>query len=223
MPAEIFTKTSKDVSDRVLATFGDTSGAQIDEATMLRWINDGQQEIVNNNAILKDVKLSNVVAGTAEYSFPADRVQYIEAVYINGRPIKNLSPQETREYILTQDPSKAAVAEVPDVWYERAGVITFYPTPNKSFSNGLKLEYVKMPSAITGIGGDHVLNVPDRYLNELVNYCIAQALELDENYAAAEYKSKQFRDGLNRLSQKENVSQVDLYVQVMPDPDDYRV
>jgi hypothetical protein len=25
------------------------------------------------------------------------------------------------------------------------------------------------------------------------------------------------------LSQKENVSQIDLYVQIMPDPDDYRV
>jgi hypothetical protein len=223
MPAEIFTKTSKDVADRVRATFGDTSGAQIDDATLLRWINDGQQEIVNNNPILKASKLATVTAGIGEYSFPSDRVQYIEAVYVNGRPIRNLSPQETREYILSQDPSKSAVADIPEIWYERAGIISFYPIPNKDYVNGLKLEYVKMPVAVPGIGGDHILSIPDRYLNELVNYCITQALELDENYAAAEYKNRQFRDGLNRLSQKENISQTDLYVQVMPDPDDYRV
>jgi hypothetical protein len=223
MPAEIFTKTSKDVGDRVRAIFGDTSGAQIDDETLLRWINDGQQEIVNNNAILKASKMTNITSGIAEYSFPSDRVQYIEAIYVNGRPIKNMSPQETREYILSQDPSKSAVADIPEVWYERAGVITFYPTPNKDYTNGLKLEYVKMPTAINGIGQDHILSIPDRYLNELVNYCTTQALELDENYAAAEYKNRQFRDGLNRLSSKENISQIDLYVQVMPDPDDYRV
>lgn len=223
MAAEIFTKTSKDVADRVRAIFGDTSGAQIDDETMLRWINDGQQEIVNNNAILKDTKITSIVAGTSDYSFPTDRVQYIEAVYVDGRPIKNLSPQETREYILSQDPSKSAVADVPEVWYERAGLISFYPTPNKDFVNGFKLEYVKMPTAVTSIATDRILSVPDRYLNELVNYCTAQALELDENYTAAEYKSKQFRDGLDRLSMKENISQFDLYVQVMPDPDDYRV
>jgi hypothetical protein len=219
MPAEIFTKTSKDVGDRVRAIFGDTSGAQIDDETLLRWINDGQQEIVNNNAILKAVKLTNVVAGTAEYSFPADRVQYIEAVYVNGRPIKNLSPQETREYILTQDPSKSAVADIPEVWYERAGVITFYPKPNKNITNGLKLEYIKSPTMLTSLGS--AVGIPDRYFNELVNYTISQALEADENYEAAGYKLQQFRSGLDRLNLKDNLSQIDLYQQIMPDPDDY--
>lgn len=223
MPAEIFTKTSKDVADRVRVIFGDTSGAQIDDEALLRWINDGQQEIVNNNAILKDTKITDITAGVADYSFPSDRVQYIEAIYVNGRPVKNMSPQETREYILSQDPNKSAVADIPEVWYERAGVITFYPTPNKDFVNGFKLEYVKMPAAVLGISANDLLSIPDRYLNELVNYCTVQALELDENYSAAEYKARQFRDGLNRLSMKENVSQIDLYVQVMPDPDDFRV
>jgi len=222
MPAEIFTKTTRDVADRIRALFGDTSGAQIEDTVLLNWINDGQQEIVNNNAILKATKFADVTAGTSDYSFPSDKVQYIEAIYVNGRPIKNLSPQEYREYILAQDPNKAATAEIPEVWYERSGTITFYPTPNKNFTNGLKLEYVKMPSPVTAINSVTILSIPDRYLNELVNYCMSQALELDENYIAAQYKLGQFRDGLNRLSMKENISQIDLYVQVMPDPDDHR-
>jgi len=50
-----------------------------------------------------------------------------------------------------------------------------------------------------------------------------QALELDENYTGAELKRNQFREGLDRQSQKENRTQVASYPQVMPDPEDYYV
>lgn len=219
MAAELFTHTALDVITRVKTQFGDTSGAQLNDATIIRWINDGQQEIVNNNAILKDVKTTNIVAGTADYTFPTDKVQYIEALYVDGRPIRNLSPQGAREYIISTDPHSSAVADIPDVWYERAGVITLYPVPQKNFTNGLKLEYVKMPTSVT-ISTD-ILSVPDRYFNELVNYCLAQAHEMDENYTAAQIKSNQFRQGLDRLNLKETISQSDLYPQVLPDPLDY--
>ena len=149
MPAEIFSYTALDVITRVKTQFGDNSGAQLNDATIIRWINDGQQEIVNNNPILKDTKLADIVAGQAEYSFPSDKVQYIEAIYVDGRPVKNLSPQSYRDFILSDDPTTDATSKYPDIWYERAGVITFYPTPNQSFSNGLKLEYVKMPTPVT--------------------------------------------------------------------------
>jgi hypothetical protein len=107
----------------------------------------------------------------------------------------------------------------PEIWYERAGVITFYPVPKENVTNGLKLEYVKVPTNLLAL--NNTLGVPDRYFNELVSYVISQALESDENYDAASYKLRQFRDGLDRLSNKDNVSQIDLYQQILPDPDDY--
>lgn len=219
MPAELFTKHVSDVITRVKTQFGDTSGAQINDEAIIRWINDGQQEIVNNNAILKETKIGNIVANQAEYSFPADKVQYIEALYVEGRPIKNLSPQGARDFILATDPTLTARADYPQLWYERGGIITLYPVPQKSFPNGLKMEYVEMPAPVTGFNDP--LSVPDRYLNELVNYCMVQALEYDENYTAAQYKLGQFRDGLDRLHYKENISQSDLYPVVSPDPADY--
>lgn len=219
MPAELFTKTALDVVQRVKTQFGDNSGAQLTDAAIFRWINDGQQEIVNNNPILKDAKLTNVVAGQAEYTFPTDKVQYIEALYVDGRPIRNLSPQGFREFILTDDPARDATSDYPDVWYERAGVITLYPKPQKSYTNGLKLEYVKMPDEVNSTSDP--LSIPDRYLNELVNYCMMQALEYDENYAAAQAKFSQFREGLDRHNLKENISQSDLYPSVLPDINDY--
>lgn len=223
MPADTFTRTSRDVADRIKASFGDTSGAQITDEMIVRWINDGQQEIVNNNAILKATKFSNIVANQADYNFPEDKVQYIEALYVNGRPVRNVSPQEFREFILKEDPTQQAKSEIPMIWQERAGIITFYPTPQSSFTNGLKMEYVKQPANITVINAIQILSVPDRYLNELVSYVMAQALEMDENFQAAEIKRGQFREGLDRQYLKENVSQIDYYPQVLADPEDYLV
>lgn len=221
MPAETFTKTTVDVSDRVRTIFGDTSGAQVTDAMMIRWINDGQQEIINNNPVLKGTKYTDYTAGTTEYTFPTDSVQFIEAVYVDGRPIKNLSPQEYREYVLEMDPELEALSAYPAIWYERNGVITFYPKGTTTYVNGLKLEYVKTPAAINAISSSTYLTIPDRYLNHLVDYVMSQALELDENYIAAQYKTSQFREGLDRLNQKENISQLDMYPTVMMDPDDY--
>jgi hypothetical protein len=223
MPAETFTKTTQDVADRIKVSFGDVSGSQITDNMIVRWINDGQQEIVNNNAILKDTKYANIVANQADYTFPTDRVQYIEALYVDGRPVKNATPQEFRDFILREDPELIARADIPQVWQERAGIITFYPTPQSNFTNGLKMEFVKQPVPVTAIGPSYLLSVPDRYLNELVNYVMAQALEMDENFNAAELKRGQFREGLDRQYLRENTSQISKYPQVLPDPDDYLV
>ena len=219
MPAEEFSYTGDDVAFRVRSSFGDFSGAQLSDAAILSWINDGQREIVNSNTLLRATKYSNIVAGQQDYTFPEDKVLAIEAVYIEGYPIDNVSPQAAREYILKLDPTKILTADRPEIWYERAGVITFYPVPQKNITNGLKLEYVKMPSNLTAL--NNALSIPDRYFNELVNYTISQALEADENYEAAGYKLQQFRSGLDRLNLKDNLSQIDLYQQIMPDPDDY--
>jgi hypothetical protein len=219
MPAEEFTHTGTDIADRIRGQFGDTSGAQLADAPILRWINDGQREIVNSNPILRATKITDLVAGQQDYSFPSDKVLVIEAVYVNGYPITAISPQEAREYIKTQDPTGIVKADRPDVWWERAGIISFYPVPQTTFTNGLKLEYIKVPTSLTSFS--EVLSIPDRYFNELVNYVMAQALEMDENYDAASFKSAQFRDGLNRLSQKDNVSASELYPSVMPDPQDF--
>ena len=219
MPAEEFSYTGDDVAFRVRSSFGDFSGAQLSDAAILSWINDGQREIVNSNTLLRATKYADIVADQQDYTFPEDKVLAIEAVYVSGYPVENVSPQAAREYIVKLDPEMMLGSSRPEIWYERAGVITFYPVPNTNITNGLKLEYVKYPVSLTALSGD--LGIPDRYFNELVNYVISQALESDENYDAASYKFRQFRDGLDRLNLKDNLSQIDLYQQILPDPDDY--
>lgn len=219
MPAEEFSYVGNDVALRVRSQFGDTSGAQLSDVSLLSWINDGQREIVNSNPILRASKVANLVKDQADYSFPADKVQVIEAIYVDGYPIDNVTPQEAREFIQKADPSAESSAERPQIYYERAGVITFYPKPSKNITNGLKLEYIKSPTMLATLSSP--VGIPDRYFNELVNYVNAQALEMDENYDAANFKHRQFRDGLDRLFTKDSVSQESLYGGVLADPLDY--
>lgn len=219
MPAEEFSFTGNDLAFRVRSQFGDMSGAQLGDPALLSWINDGQREIVNSNPILRDTKITNIVAGQADYSFPSDKVLVVEAIYVSGYPITNMTPQEARAYIKTQDPEAAAKADRPFVWYERGGVITFYPVPQTTITNGLKLEYIKNPTSLASLNS--AISIPDRYFNELVNYVIAQALEMDENYDAASFKHRQFRDGLDRQNLKDTISQDALYPQVLADPLDF--
>lgn len=219
MPAEEFTHTGQDIATRVRSSFGDTSGSQLADSNILLWINDGQREIVNSNPILRASKTTDLLIGQADYTFPSDKVLLVEAIYIDGYPIDNVTPQAAREYIQKSDPTAATTAERPQIWYERAGVITFWPKPNKTIENGLKLEYIKNPTDLVSLAS--TVGVPDRYFNELVNYVIAQSLEMDENYDAANYKLGQFRNGLDRLFTKDSVSQDSLYPSVLPDSGDY--
>ena len=219
MPAEEFSYTGDDVAFRVRSSFGDFSGAQLSDAAILSWINDGQREIVNSNTLLRATKYANIVANQQDYSFPNDKVLAIEAIYVDGYPVQNVSPQAAREYILKLDPSLLLDAVRPELWYERAGIITLYPVPRQNITNGLKLEYLKYPVSLSTLSSS--LDIPDRYFNELVTYVTSQALEADENYDAASYKLRQFRDGLDRLNLKDNLSQIDLYQSILPDPDDY--
>lgn len=219
MPAETFTLKGLDVSIRVKGQFGDTSGAQVTDDAILRWINDAQREIVNHNFLLRDTKYADIMKGQHDYSFPEDKVLAIEALYVDGHPIEAVSVQQAREFALSRDPDFLRSENVAHIWYERAGIITLYPAPAMNIPNGLKIEYLKTPTPLTVM--TDTLGVPDRYFNELVSYVLAQAMEMDENFSAATFKMSQFREGLNRLSYKDNMNQTDLYYTVTPDPEDF--
>lgn len=83
----------------------------------------------------------------------------------------------------------------------------------------MKLEYIKSPTSLSALSS--AVGIPDRYFNELVNYVLAQSLEMDENYSAAQFKHRQFRDGLDRQNLKDTISQDSLYSGVLPDANDY--
>lgn len=210
MPAEIFTRTGSEVAERVKRQFGDPDGRQITDYDILLWINTSQQDIISQNPILKDTATTNVVSGQDLYTYPDDRVQYIEALHYDGTPLQYYSFQEAQTYILSTIPEGEQIESVkPQIWYERAGNIYLYPKPKENIADGLRLFFVKQPADLESLA--ETLSVPDRYFQRVIDLVLARAYQLDENWEAAQYKQQEYVNAMGLLANQENVVQANTY------------
>jgi hypothetical protein len=196
------TYTAGDVATYVKRQFGDESAVQITDEDIWRWINIGQIEILNKNPILKGRAETNIIVGQYEYTLPVD-VLSIQSIRYNGSPLDTMSFQEAEAYILNQDPGRTQKG-TPAFWYEWAGLINLYPTPDISLTDGLVIYYVAMPVNVTQT--TDILSIPDRYYNTLLHAVLQQAYELDEDWTASGNKANQFESGINNLAEEENNS-----------------
>lgn len=215
MAAELYTKTGTDVAKSVKRQFGDPDGRQITDQDIIEWINHVQQDIVNKNPLLKNVAETDVVAGQDVYTYPSQRVQYIEAIHFDGVPLEAYSFQEAELYILGRIKDNEPFTRVddkPKIWYEREGTVYLYPKPPADITNGLRMFYTAQPEEITTLSS--TLSIPDRYFPRLVEHVLAHAYQLDENWEAARYKQAEYIDGMETLANQENVSKTNTYASV---------
>jgi hypothetical protein len=211
------------VSDRVRRTFGDEASVQITDDDVIRWINDAQLQIsVDNPELLEAVATTNIVSGQADYTLPTDLNTLRSLMYNNFR-IRSLTFNEFNEYI---DGFKAPVGQggygnsTPEVFMMYGSTVTLFPTPNKNITDGLRIYYAKHPAAVTTMGDS--LGVPVRYHNSVVEFCLKQAYELDENPDMVAFKSNEFATQMQKLKDQEKQT-TEYYprITVLPQDDMY--
>lgn len=200
------TRTAGQVMQAVKRKFGDESGVQLEDADLLAWINDSQDAIVNKNKILKAKSILSLAEGVSTYSFPTDNVQQIDSVLVDGRRIPNMSVSQAEETISQQDP-RGVVSGFPQFWYEWAGELTFWPKPDEGGS--LTLRYSAKPTPVTS--ADSLLSLPDTYYQDVVNYVLKQAYEMDENESMMQVKGQEFEASLLARSEEERTAQTMTY------------
>lgn len=210
-----------DVATRVRRTFGDDSGVQITDDDIIRWINDAQLQIVTDNEeLLETVATANIVATQADYTLPTDLNTLRSLMYNNFR-IRSLSFAEFNEYI---DGFKAPVSGggygngKPEVFMVFGSTVTLFPTPDTSITNGLRIYYAKYPSSVGTLADG--LGVPDRYHLSVVEYCMSQANELDENLEMAAYKKNSFDSQVQKLKNQEKQTTTEYYPTITTLPED---
>lgn len=207
-----------EIATRVKRQFGDESGAQIQDADIIRWVNDGQREIAWNNDILQKRATAATVANQADYSLPTDILR-LRSVKYQGMPLKGVHLQEADELLGNYETPSQVPTGVPTTFWVFAQTLHLYPTPSVGGATDLILYYTRNPSDVT-VTGDSP-DIPTQYHNRIVEYCIAQAYELDDNLNAAQVKLNQFQGGLERSKGEADFVPQDVYPSITSVDGDY--
>lgn len=215
--AEKSTKTGTNLADEAKVMFGDVDEVQATDADWLRWINNGQREIVAVNPILQDTVLHDITAGTNTYSYPADYIQYIQQLYYDGVPLTSYSYNEAIEYLLRE--GTPTTTGTPIIWYTWAQQIILYPTPDETLASGLRIDFVRIPTDLTALTDP--IDLPDRYYQTLLDYVLGRVHELDENPEMSSLKRNDFAEGLGKLSEQENKVRINSYPTITVRPEDF--
>lgn len=190
-----------EIALRVKRQFGDEAGIQVTDPDIFRWINDAQREIAASNDLLQTVATTAVIPGQQTYALPSD-ILLLRSVHYQGSKLRPLTSREAEEYLVD-----GLASGRPTHFWSWANQINLYPQPDTSDPDDMKIFYTRQPTAITTVNDTPEL--PLEYHNRIVEYCLAQAYELDENWAAAQQKSQQFSAGVVDMKGKEEV--VDYY------------
>lgn len=211
----------QDVVTRVKRIFGDENAAQITDDDIIRWINDAQEKVVlENEGLMETTSTANIVQDQMEYDVPAD-FNILRSLKFKGYRIKPMSLAEFNEYIDGYSaapgvsPYGPGIPEIFTVWDNK---ITLFPKPSENVTNGLTIYYIKHPASVGTLADS--LTVPLQYHNTIVNYCLQQAYELDEDFQKAETKKIAIADDLMKLNDRNKWISQEYYPRITTLPED---
>ncbi|HET7713016.1 MAG TPA: DUF6682 family protein [Patescibacteria group bacterium] len=174
-----------DIATRVRNQFGDDAGVQIDDAKIMRWINDAMREIALNNSLLEVKATTAAVKDQSNYGLPTNMLA-LHTIRYDGVKLKKVSIAEADDLF---ENAGAAASGTPRYFWKEASDFILYPKPDNNTSV-VTIVYTRVPVEVTAVGNTPEL--PVQYHNRIVEYCIAQAAELDDNPQLAQMKMQQF-------------------------------
>jgi hypothetical protein len=204
-------KTVQNVATDVRRTFGDEASVQVTDADIIRWTNSAQQEINLANKVLRAAATADVTGGDSTYTLDPLKIVSIVSIHYNGAKLEARTFQDAEEYIMKNDPQKL-VSSDPVLWYEWAGIINLYPVPQADAPQSLIIYYIAEPPTLASLSDPLV--VPDTYYENVLQFVLSKAYELDEDSPQASYKLGQFSSRLTELADQEDANQLATYPRI---------
>lgn len=204
----------QDVVTRVRRVFGDEAAVQVTDEDIFRWINDGQVEIVKNNAeALQTTSTMNLVANQATYALPSDllllrSLRYKFSDMLSYSALIYKSMQQFDETIDGWD-GTAQSAGHPNYFTQYNNSVVLFPTPDRASTAGLKLLYNKTPTDVSALSD--AISLPLIYHNTIFKYCLWQASMLDEDYDPAVMHQSNFQNDITLLQKRETTEATATY------------
>jgi hypothetical protein len=197
------TRTWGLVAANVKRTFGDESGAQLEEGDLVRWINQGQYEIARANKVLKARGQTMTAPGQSTYSPVLSReIQQIESLRYGKI---RLVPTEftTIDANLEEYPEDAKGD--PRLWYKWGNDIVLWPAPKASVL--LDIYFTAAPKTYDVFDPARVLEIPDNYYLPLIDFVMARAHEMDDNAAGQQVSTQLYAERLASMNDEERGGQ----------------
>lgn len=215
---ETFSYTGTQLAAEVKSQFGDTGSVQINDALILRWINNGQRQIAASNPWNEKVFTTNLLADQAVYDLNtlmgALRVMNFSAVVAQDHKIDVIPWAEYQSKIASMQLAEGGERR-PVLASEYGNQLTLWPSPGTTVVDGLVVYYVAWPDDLVNIGDP--LTIPDRFYNALSDYVLAKALQLDENFEASAQVREQADQALAAEFQRDKMNPTDYYASVTYD------
>jgi hypothetical protein len=209
---ETFTRTGTQLATEVKNQFGDVGSVQINDAMILNWINNGAREITASNPWNEQVFDTNLIAEQQTYDLNAlmnaDRVQNYSSITVGGNLVEVIPWAQWLNQVAAATP-RAGEDRTPSIAAEYGGRLALWPTPGESVVGGLTIYYTAWPTPMVAL--TEALPVPDRFYNALVAYVNARALELDENFEAAQVLQQQHKDAVAMELQRDTMDPTAYY------------
>lgn len=204
-------KTVQNVATDVRRTFGDEASIQVTDADIIRWTNSAQQEINLANKILRAAATADVLSGQSAYTLDPLKIVSIVSIHYNGIKLEARTFQDAEEYVMANDPQKLNQSD-PTLWYEWAGIINLYPVPASDALQSLIIYYITEPPVLAALSDPLV--VPDTYYENVLQFVMAKAYEMDEDSPQANYKLGQFAARMTELADQEYSNQQATYPRI---------
>lgn len=212
-----------EIYTRVKRQFGDESGVQLTDQDIIRYINEGQRQIVmQNEGLLEKIATSSAVINQQNYTLPADililrSISYKSPDDVSFYKLKGLSYQQFNEYVDGWDGAAYGTA-TPLIFTQFAGNLILFPIPDKNSTNGIKIYYNRSPVDVVTSGDTP--DLPLLYHDALVKQCLQLAYEMDEDWEAAQTKGTQLDADIAILRGRDEWKAEELYPMITISADD---
>lgn len=173
---------------RAVDIIQDATNVRWPEAELLRWLSDGQREVVIHKPEANVTNTSlQLAAGNTKQSLPAAGLQLIDVVRnlgSNGTTPGRAVRLVAREVLDAQRPdwhTEAGASAVKHFVFDARDPRTFYVYPQPLSAFYLEVIYSVAPADLTA--GSSVLTLSDIYANALLDYVLYRAYSKDAEYA----------------------------------------
>lgn len=185
---QVSTLTCQTIADDVRAKFGDEAGVQLDDESIVRWLNSGARRLAAGAPWIQRTVTTPLLEGIATYDLSEIQrdLVTINTLVIDGRSVPLVGWQDFLNRTAGVNDSTDPTLPTGPFAAMYGDSLNIRPVPSKSVAQGVVLYFTSLPAPIAQLGD--LLPVPDRMANALNDYVLQQALEFDERFEEAEVK-----------------------------------